>query len=234
MTHNRLGILTDRYALGLLGDKVRVFFLLCQSPVLTVLFVLVFRSVSSKDTFSLLLIVTAVWFGLTNACQEIVNQKMLFKLERRFGVTAWALLLSRLCVLSCIALCQVLVMVTGLKLFSALSFSYIRYTIACVLASVTAIALGLLISSLVKQPTQALALAPVLTIPQILFNDILIHPSGVGFLHICKYGMISHWGIYFIHNGSGDIPRSLLAAAMLCMWLLLYLIAAKISLDGEM
>ncbi len=207
----------QRYYISLLSDFFRVMFLILQSLVITVLFIVVFRDSGNSETFRLLLVITSVWLGLINSCQEIVKEKEMFRMERRFGITAHYFVLSKLIILSLVSFIQVSFMLVGLYLFTRVGFSLFAYLLVLFISSVSSSALGLLISSISRGPAQALAIAPIITIPQILFNDILIKSSPLGMVEFLKSLMISNWALLFIENLENSLDFKLILYIMIIM-----------------
>ncbi len=205
-----LSLITERYFLTLLSDFYRILFIFLQSFIITVLFIMVFRNSQNTSTFKLLLVVTSIWLGLINSCQEIVKERELFRIEKRFGVKAGYFVFSRMFIIGLISLLQTLFMVLGLYLFTEVEFSLLGYLFILFSTSLSSSALGLLISSLSAGTSQALAIAPIITIPQILFNNILIKGSPLGFVEFIKGLMISNWAILSLEKLENNLDIKLI------------------------
>ena len=75
------GILADRYFDILLGDVRNILLLVVQVPIIAGL--LVWRNVEqATTTLYFVLVLTAIWFGCTNASREIVKERVIFFCER--------------------------------------------------------------------------------------------------------------------------------------------------------
>lgn len=192
--------ITERYFSYILKDPFRLIFLILQPLIITVLFSVVFKNSQNTDTFKLLLVITAIWFGLINSCQEIVKDRALYIVENRFGVNAFSFLLSRQVVLSIIAFFQMFFILFGLYLYTSVKFCFFGYFMVLFIVSLSSIALGLMISSFSKGPAQAVAIAPILTIPQILFNNTLIDRAPVKIVDYIRDLMISNWALLFMER----------------------------------
>lgn len=192
--------ISERYYLTIINDVFRVLFLILQSFIITGLFILVFKNSQNTNTFKLLLVITSIWFGLINSCQEIVKDKALFYMEKRFGITENAFFLSKQVILSIISFIQVFIMVFGLYLWTSVKFSFTGYFLILVLTSISSVSLGLLISSFSSNTTQALAIAPIITIPQILFNNILIDKTSYPVVEFIRNIMISNWALLYMEK----------------------------------
>jgi hypothetical protein len=174
---------------------------------------------------SFLILISAMWFGCSNAAQEIVKEVDIFRREASTGLSPLAYLLSKFVFWSFMTVVQssiltgVVLLTTAVahpragddyvpnqqyipfyslvfgcqhfmvpakdadgnfqdikgkaQLASALEESALQ-AMSIILVSVCAVALGLLISSLATNPTQAQFLVPVILIPQLLAGGVVV------------------------------------------------------------
>jgi hypothetical protein len=122
-----------------------------------------------------LLVATSIWFGIMNACKEIVTEQPLLKRETRSYLYIFPYLSAKLFVLILIlgiqtALLSLIVVPSLLEL----SWNHVLWSwlILWVAAFVSA-AMGLFISSIVTSYRMALTFVPLLMIPQFLFGGLL-------------------------------------------------------------
>ena len=191
------GILADRYFDIFLGDLRNSLLLLLQAPVIAGLIVLVWRNAGQvTDTLYFVLVLSAIWFGCTNASREIVKERAIFFRERMIGVEVPAYVFSKVRILAMLGFVQCLALILivnyyldnfrGNKLVIFLTVYF------CSFAGTT---LGLLISSIMNSQDKAVGMVPLIIIPQILFSEFALPKE----LHegVTKYLerlMIAGWG----------------------------------------
>ncbi len=169
------GILADRYLDVVLGDLAGTLLLLLQAPLIGVAIAGVFVNLS-RDTYTLyfVLALSAFFLGAVNAAREIVKERPLYLRERMFNLSPASYLVSKYRVQT------MLVVVQSVLLAGVVSFS-VRlevklYVLGPVLAltALAGTAVGLLISSFVTSSDKAVAIVPLVVIPQILFSDAVV------------------------------------------------------------
>jgi ABC-type multidrug transport system ATPase subunit/ABC-type multidrug transport system permease subunit len=179
-------ILTSRYARLFVRDRRNVLILLAQIPVLGLaiagLFkIAVFQRPSSdagqavKLTF--LLLVTTVWIGMIDASREIIKEKSVFSREHSVGVRVSAYLASKAVVLFTLAALQALVLTGIVLVFQPLHThlgTYGAVLVIVVLTAFAAVAMGLLVSALVRNQDQATSFIPLVLIPQLFFGGSIV------------------------------------------------------------
>ena len=178
--------LTGRYARTLLRDRRTIAILLGQAPVMAALIGLLYprhllrlpdHQPSHSAVFVFLLVTAALWLGLIDSCREIVKERSIILRELVVGVRLDAYLLSKatllflLAAIQCILLLAVAVVIQ--PLYSSAS-SYLGLAGMLILASWSAVALGLMVSTVAKSVDQATSLIPLLLIPQLLFGGALV------------------------------------------------------------
>lgn len=133
-----------------------------------------------KASFAYLVTLIAIWFGLLSSCCDIVVNREVIAREFRSGVSLLHTILSQFVGNSILALTQAFA-VASLALWSLSEISMVQPFFlfkAVFLATTTAVAIGLLISSLGNSARAALALVPVCLIPQILLGGLFRPLAG--------------------------------------------------------
>jgi ABC-type multidrug transport system ATPase subunit len=191
---NRLGIvgafrqfftLSHRYADTLLKDKLTLFILFAQAPVIAFLTFFVTEANQPRDFVYFVLSLVAVWFGTSIAAREIVREKPIYRRERMVNLGITPYLASKIFVLGVIVILQCVLLFAPLKFFDligAMKMPGVAFSVpqlwTIILTAGVGIALGLLISALVKTSQMATSLVPLILIPQILFSGIVGVPHG--------------------------------------------------------
>jgi hypothetical protein len=139
-----------------------------------------------RDFVYFVLALVAVWFGISVSAREIVRERAVYKRERMVNLGLVPYIFSKLLVLGIVSGLQCLLLFLPLKFFDATGlmpmpgvFFGIPQLWVMVLTASVGIALGLLISSLVKTSETATSLVPLVLIPQILFSGLVGVPHGL-------------------------------------------------------
>jgi ABC-type multidrug transport system ATPase subunit len=192
---NRLGLLgsirqwltlSRRYAEVLLRDKLNLFILFVQAPIIAFLTYFVMGKNQPRDFVYFILSLVAVWFGTSVAVREIIRERPVYKRERMVNLGLIPYLFSKLFVLGFIVSVQCLLLFLPLKLLDISGlmpmpgemFGIPQFW-AMLLTAAVGVALGLLISALVRTSELATSLVPLILIPQILFSGLIGLPSGI-------------------------------------------------------
>ena len=178
--------LSRRYAEVLLKDKLNLFILFVQAPVIAILTFIVMGANRPRDFVYFVLTVVAIWFGTSVSAREIVREAPVYKRERMFNLGIIPYLFSKLLVLGVIVFLQCVLLYLPLKFFHATGlmpmpgFLYgIPQFWVILLTAAVGIGTGLLVSSLVKTSRMATSLVPLILIPQILFAGLVGVPYGL-------------------------------------------------------
>jgi ABC-type multidrug transport system ATPase subunit len=180
------GTLSKRYAQVLLRDKLTLFILFAQAPIIAFLTFLVMGNDQPRDFVYFMVSLVAVWFGTSVASREIIRERAIYKRERMVNLGLFPYLCSKLFVLGIIVGIQCLLLFIPLKFFDLVGLMPMPGVLAGIpqlwivlLTSGVGIALGLLISALVKTSEMATSLVPLILIPQILFSGLVGVPQGI-------------------------------------------------------
>ena len=140
----------------------------------------------------------SLWVGLSGALQEIVKEMPIYVRERLVNLSLPAYLGSKVAVLSAIAVAQsLLISLVIIIAFKSPSPEMIPWSIGLTITSfltlIASYSLGLLVSSVVQNTSQANSALPLLLIPQIIFSGVLFTSEGGS--KIITWFMLSRWSI---------------------------------------
>lgn len=200
----QLPVLCARYVNILLNDRQRLFLLMIQAPILATLIALISNStqfVQYEATKGLLfsLACSVVWIGLLNSIQEICKECNSMHREYMMGLSISSYLCSKILVLIVFCLLQGFIILgmfaifVGLPEQSLLFNPFIDLAITTSLLMIASVTIGLFVSTLFKSADRALAVAPILLMPQILLSGMIFSLEGItetiSNLVICRWGM---------------------------------------------
>jgi len=179
-----------------INDRKNTAILLAQAPIIALLTILVFDQRSMSALF--LTVISAIWFGCNNAVREIVSEWPIYRRERMFNLHLTSYLASKLVPNIMLAAVQIgifLAIVAGhLGLVNPLE-TYL----ALLLAACSSILTGLFVSALFDSPDKAMAVLPIVLIPQIVFSGV-IAPLKSSLLEGFGCMMISRWSVNLVVN----------------------------------
>jgi ABC-type multidrug transport system ATPase subunit/pSer/pThr/pTyr-binding forkhead associated (FHA) protein len=159
------------------SDGAQTTLLFAQAPLVALLVALMASGPNQVQTIFMVMF-SALWFGCSNAVREIVDEQNIYKRERQTGLKIPSYVLSKLAVLSFVALAQCFSVVAICLLVNhALDLTLPEAGAAILimfLVAVNGTLIGLLISSLVATPEKALTLFPLILIPQLLLCGLLL------------------------------------------------------------
>lgn len=140
----------------------------------------------------------AIWIGLSTSLQEIVKEWAIYMRERLVNLGLFPYLGSKLLILGGLALLQTVLMVGAILIGfknpqPELIYWPIGVGISTFLTLFTSMSLGLLVSALVKNSSQANSSLPLLLLPQIIFAGVLFSMEGVG--RVISWVMLSRWSV---------------------------------------
>jgi hypothetical protein len=123
------------------------------------------------------LVVAAVWFGTSNAAREIVSERAIYLRERMVNLGLVKYVLSKYVLLSlfCIIQCTLLLGIT----FFALGFNggpqaFLVELAVMIATAMNAVAIGLMLSTVVASSEAAMALTPIALIPQVVMGGLMV------------------------------------------------------------
>lgn len=194
---NDAKVLSTRYASITIGSYKSLLLLLMQAPIIGYFITIVW----DKEALTLyfILIISCFWFGCINACKEIVKERDIFLRERMFDLNIPAYVLSKIYILSfvCAVQCFIIVFIVYSQIDLSIQFGLVY--IILLLCSTGGLTMGLIISSFVNSTDKAIALAPIVTIPQIMFSKIM-NPVMADFASFIEKLMVVKWGLMAIEE----------------------------------
>jgi len=140
----------------------------------------------------------AIWVGLATSLQEIVKESAIYLRERLVNLGLFAYVGSKVLILSGLALLQTILMVAVILIaFKHPEPSLISWpvgvSITTFLTLLSCVSLGLVVSAIVKNGSQANSALPLLLLPQIIFSGVLFKMEGAA----SKFSwlMLSRWSV---------------------------------------
>jgi ABC-type multidrug transport system ATPase subunit len=167
-------ILAKRYLDIIFHDPVNVLLLLGQAPVIGLLFVLVFMNYRNAWSLLFCFSLAAVWFGCINSVREITKEKHIYARERVVSLKVVPYLFSKIFVLLMLCLIQCVVLIVLVTIPVKVEGSHLLMFLTVFISSLAGLSLGLMVSAMVGSSDKALALLPILLIPQILFSGTVV------------------------------------------------------------
>ncbi|MGH9948132.1 MAG: FHA domain-containing protein [Pyrinomonadaceae bacterium] len=178
--------LSHRYLEVLLKDKLNLFILFAQAPIIAFLTFIVMGANLPRDFVYFVISIVAVWFGTSVSAREIVRENPVYKRERMFNLGILPYIFSKIFVLGLIVFLQCVLLYVPLKFFHFVGLMPMPGDLggipqfwAMLITASVGIATGLLISSLVRTSQMATSLVPLILIPQILFSGLVGVPQGL-------------------------------------------------------
>ncbi len=176
--------LTRRYLAVLSRDKFNLMILFGQAPIIAFLTYLVVGAKSPRDFPYFMLALVAIWFGTSVASREIIRERAVYTRERMVNLRLLPYVASKLFVLSLIVSVQCLLLYCSLKFLHYVGLMNLPgwalpQLFVIMITALVGIALGLLVSAMVKTSEMATSLVPLILIPQILFCGLVGVPQGV-------------------------------------------------------
>ena len=201
----QFGTLSARYLKLILNDRSRLALLVLQAPFLAALISFVaggdcFQICEPTKSCLFSLSCAAFWVGILDAIQEICKERAIFRREYGGGMRISAYVSSKVLVLTLLCLLQS-ALLTGTFCFmmgdrmptDALISAPFELMVAMSLITLSAMCLGLFVSALFNNPDRAIAMAPLLIMPQILFSGLVFELKGVtenvSYFVNCRWGM---------------------------------------------
>ena len=121
-----------------------------------------------------------LWFGCSNAAQEIVKELAIYRRERLVGVGAHSYLASKYLFLTAVTAVQALILYATMLIGSGgPDGSALLQCAALFGTAVAAVGIGLTISALSRSVMQAVMFVPLILIPQILFSGYTVAPGDM-------------------------------------------------------
>jgi hypothetical protein len=159
------------------SDRGQSLLLFLQAPLVALLVALMAGKPNQVQTIFMAMF-AGLWFGCSNAVREIVDEQTVYRRERQTGLKIPSYVLSKLAILSFVALVQclsVVIILMAVKRALVLSLPEALAAVGIMyLVAVNGTLIGLLISSMVTTPEKALTLFPLVLIPELLLCGLFL------------------------------------------------------------
>ena len=198
-------VLTRRYMKLILNDRVRLLILLAQPAIIGVLLSFVaddrvFDIFGPTQSMLFSLSCSAIWIGLFNTIQEVCKERVILKREYMANLKLPMYILSKVAIQTLLAAVQAVILTMIFLLAIGKNRSGIIFDnftpeilITVWLTIMASMAMGLVISSVVRSGDKAMTLAPFVLIVQLLFSGILFELKGVS--KIFSWFTASRWSV---------------------------------------
>jgi len=226
--------LTVRYIATILKDSRNLNILLMQAPIIALLLSItyghnVFRvalgvnglewAPAQASSLTTLIVVVALWFGISNSAREIVKEASIFRRERMVNLRLGPYLASKFVVLMGLCLVQNVIMLGILGVLTPyrmqkvigipsrlepIGGSWIKTYLTLIVVSLAGVALGLLLSAFVANPDRAASIVPIVLVPQIIFSGTLIKVADLPVAgKVVAWFVAANWGVQGVGQASG-------------------------------
>jgi len=162
-------------------------------------------------------VVSAVWFGTSNAAREVVSERAIYMRERMVNLKLLNYIFSKFVLLSvfCIIQCTIMLAIV----FFALGFNggipaFSTSLATLIVTAMNSVAIGLLLSTLVTSAEAAMALTPIALIPQVVLGGLMVPMTTNPMLRWPMYLMPARWGF------QGMIAQERIAIANDAAWVI--------------
>ena len=197
--------LSKRYIKTIVNDKQMLLLLLLQSPFIAYMFAIVapddmFEGYETTKMMLFSMTIAAIWLGTLNSIQVICKEKAILKREYMADLKLSAYFASKLVVQVIICAIQSFLFITvfmaafGFVPDNGIITSWpLEMMFTFFLITVSSTCLGLLLSTLSKNTSNAVMLAPITLIPQLVLNGSFIELNGV--LEKISFFILDKWAI---------------------------------------
>src|SRR5215467_15379059 len=149
--------LSRRYVEVLAKDKLNLFILLAQAPIIAAMTFLVMGSNLPRDFLYFVISLVAIWFGTSVAAREIIRERPVFQRERMVNLGILPYVGSKLLIIGLIVAAQCLLLFVPLKMLDFAGIMSMPGEMfglpqlwAMLLTAGVGVALGLVVSALVR------------------------------------------------------------------------------------
>ena len=207
-------ILSERAARIKWKDRTNTAILTMQAPIIAAVLAFVFSrggttyfdQLARGPAALFLLVASAVWFGCSNSAREIVGEQAIYRRERMVNLIIPSYVLSKFAVLGavCALQCAVLLGLTYAPLHLS-GDPFVMYGLL-LLTSLAGLGMGLTLSALANSSEAAIALVPLLLIPQIILGGVIMPIQDLSpAMRTLASTMAARWGFEaMLHAEYGD------------------------------
>ncbi|MCK9608778.1 MAG: ATP-binding cassette domain-containing protein [Methylomonas sp.] len=193
--------LIRRYFDLILADKKNLSILLLQAPLIAIVIGLVFDTeglglarATAESQIAFILVLSAIWFGTLNAARELVKELPIYLRERSVNLGIAPYLISKLLPLSALCLIQCIFLLGIVMSMITLPGNFLERLVTLFLSGLAATCMGLAVSAFVDSNDKAVAMAPILLIPQMVLSNAVVH-LGEASQWVAKSSVISFWAL---------------------------------------
>jgi ABC-type multidrug transport system ATPase subunit/pSer/pThr/pTyr-binding forkhead associated (FHA) protein len=169
-------VLTERYAKVYVRDRRNMIVLMAQTPLITLLLGLVYKTsiLQFPASFYFCLTVTGIWVGGLDAVREVAAELPLLAREAKCGMKRSAYVVARIAAAAALSAVQALLFtVSAVVIFRNLDFS-MELLILLFASILSGNVLGLAVSACSGGVGRAISTLPIVLIPQIFFSGVLV------------------------------------------------------------
>ena len=202
----QLKILCARYFHLIRNDKKRLLLLISQAVLLAILIKVVadpdetFNQFERTKAVMFAMACAGFWIGMLNAIQEICKERTILRREYAASLSMGSYVLSKFIVLGAFCFVQSLLLVGvftlligGIDCEGLIFGPFADIFITIYLTTLSAMAMGLWVSSLCSNSDRAMTVAPILLMPQILFSGLAFELKGatetISYIITCRWGV---------------------------------------------
>ncbi len=193
--------LMRRYIDLIFADKKNLLILLLQAPLIALIIGLVFSTegipaarAAAESQISFILILSTIWFGTLNSARELVKEFPIFQRERSVNLALGPYLCSKLIPLALLCLIQCISLLGIVQLMVDLPGNFFERIAVLFVTGMASTCMGLAVSAFVDSNDKAVAMAPILLIPQVVLANAVVRLGDAG-LWVAKSSMISFWAL---------------------------------------
>ena len=143
------------------------------------------------------LAVAAIWFGTSNAGREIVAEQAIYRRERMVNLSIVNYVMSKFVMLTLLSIVQCTVLLgivyPAIGLGGGSWHSFLPMLGMLVITAMCAVAIGLLLSTVVVSTEAAMALTPIALIPQVVLGGRLVTMTTKGWLKAVMSLIPARW-----------------------------------------
>ena len=149
----------------------------------------------------LALVLCVVWVGTFDAVREVVKERAVLDRERRAGLSASAYVTGKLAVLGTLVVVQVAALVAALlagrpaPVSQLLPGPGVELAAGLAVVGLASVAVALLVSALATSSDKALAVSPLLVVPQLVLAGALMDVHGSPVLDAVTRLVAARWGL---------------------------------------
>ena len=165
--------LVSRYFTVKRKDHVNTAILLLQAPVIAILVSIVFHGNGDQSNLRIplfLVVISALWFGISNSVREVVSEKAIYTRERMVNLKISAYVFSKYMVLGCFCLSQCVILVGIIHPSVHFRGSFLGLLWVTFLTSLAGLSIGLFLSSVSRTQQAAVAIVPLVLLPMVILG----------------------------------------------------------------